>query len=329
MKLLILGGTRFLGRHIAEQALAQGHAVTLFHRGRCRPGLLPEAEHRIGDRNADLQALSGGTWDACIDTSAYLPRQVTAIAEALAGRVGQYQLISSVSVYALADGAVGADEDSPLQRLPDPLTETVDERTYGGLKALCEAQAQQAFGAACLIARPGLIVGPYDPTGRFTWWVQRLLRGGEVLAPGDPATPVQWLDARDAARWLLRQAQRGSSGVFNLVGPQEATTLGEWLTRTLAALNPSARLQWVAEDWLLAQGVAPWSDLPVWLPRSMAGLHRTSNRRAVQAGFTALPPEQTAIDVAAALADTPVLTGVGLSPQRERELLDAWQTQQR
>lgn len=326
MKLLILGGTRFLGRHIAEQALAQGHAVTLFHRGRCRSGLLPEAEHRVGDRNVDLQALSGGTWDACIDTSAYLPRQVALAAEVLAGRVGQYQLISSVSVYDMADGAAGADEDSPLQRLPDPLTDTVDERTYGGLKALCEAQAQRSFGAACLIARPGLIAGPYDPTGRFTWWVQRLLRGGEVLSPGDPATPVQWLDARDAALWLLRQAQQGSSGVFNLVGPPEATTLGEWLTRTRAVLNPSATLRWVAEDWLLAHGVAPWSDLPVWLPRSMAGLHRTSNRRAVQAGFTALPPEQTAIDVAAALAQTPVPAGVGLSPQRERDLLEAWQT---
>ncbi|GAB4204797.1 MAG: SDR family oxidoreductase [Tibeticola sp.] len=327
MKILILGGTRFLGRHIAEQALAQGHAVTLFHRGRCGAGLLPEAEHRIGDRNADLQVLSGGTWDACIDTSAYSPRQVATAAEALAGRIGRYQLISSISVYEFADGAVGADEDNPLQQLADPLTETVDERTYGGLKALCEAQAQQAFGAECLIARPGLIVGPYDPTGRFTWWVQRMLRGGEVLAPGDPATPVQWLDARDAARWLLLQAQQGSAGVFNLVGPQDAMTLGEWLTRIRAVLNPSATLRWVAEDWLLGQGVAPWSDLPVWLPRSMAGLHRTSNRRALLTGFAPSALEETIRDVAAALSQTPVPCGVGLPWQRERQLLAAWRRQ--
>lgn len=330
MKLLILGGTRFLGRHIAEQALAAGHAVTLLHRGKSNPGLFPEAEHRIADRNGDLGALAGvlagDTWDACIDTNAYVPRHVRSVAALLAGRVGQYQLVSSISAY--DDSGYSSDEGpsegSALARLSDPSVEAITGQTYGGLKVLCEEAAQAAYGAACLVSRPGLIVGPHDPTGRFTWWPQRLQRGGDVLAPGDPETPVQFIDVRDAAAWSLRQATAGSAGVFNLTGPAEPMTMGEFLRTAKDTLNPSAVLRWVDEAWLLEQGVQPWSELPVWLPRAQAGMHRTDIKRAKATGFLSRPLAQTLADTAAWAADQKPPAGVGLQPEREAELLAAW-----
>ena len=336
MKLLILGGTRFLGRHLAEQALAQGHAVTLMHRGRSGPGLFPRAEHRIADRDGDLAALAHGEWDSAIDTSAYVPRQVRAVAARLAGRVGQYQLVSSISVYADIN-AGGVDEDAALQVLPEPLTEAVTSATYGSLKVLCEQAALEGFGGRCLISRPGLLVGPHDPTGRFSWWVQRLQRGATVLAPGDPATPVQLVDARDAAAWMLLQATRRTTGVFNLCGPKQPLTMGGLLKAACDTLNPAAQLQWVDEKFLLDAGVAPWSDLPLWLPRAQAGLHRVNIARALASGLLCRPLAATLGDTAqwlqssvpspAAAAATAVASrpAVGLAPEREAALLQAWQ----
>lgn len=335
MKLLVLGGTRFLGRHIAEQALQRGHAVTLLHRGRSGPSLFPQAEHRIADRDdavALASTLAGGSWDAAIDTSAYVPRQVRWVAAALGPRLAHYQLVSSISVYDGFDGA-GAAEDSATRTLPDPAVETVTGDTYGGLKALCEQAAQAAFGARCLVNRPGLLVGPHDPTGRFTWWVQRLRRGGTVLAPGDPATPVQFIDARDAAAWMLLQAERATAGVFNLTGPVQPLTMGAFLAVARETLNPGADLQWVGERFLLDQGVAPWSDLPVWLPHADAGLHQTPIRRALDAGLRCRPLDDTLRDTAAWAAGAsaaPAAAGalprppVGLAPEREAALLAAW-----
>ena len=336
MKLLILGGTRFLGRHIAEQALARGHQVTLLHRGQSGPQLFPQARHLVADRNGDLSVLAHGHWDAAIDTSAYVPRQVKSVAAALGTRVGHYQLVSSISAYANFD-APGADETRATQTLPDPTVETVTGETYGGLKALCETAAQAAFGGRCLINRPGLIVGPHDPTGRFTWWVQRLLRGGPVLAPGDPHTPVQFIDARDAAAWMLLQAERATQGVFNLTGPAQPLTMGGFLSSARDSLNPGAQLQWVGEPFLLDQGVAPWSDLPVWLPTAQAGLHTTQIARALASGLQCRPLAQTLQDTAAwaaqdahgglpaaAPAGGPARPTVGLTPQREEALLQGW-----
>ncbi len=330
MKLLILGGTRFLGRHLAEQALAAGHQVTLLHRGLSSPvggpGLFPQAEHHIGDRNGDLAVLQAGRWDACIDTSAYVPRHVRSVAAALAGRVGQYQLVSSISVYDDAgySADAGPHEDCALARLPDPTVEAITGETYGGLKVLCEEAAQQAFGGRCLVSRPGLIVGPHDPTGRFTWWPQRLQRGGDVLAPGDPATPVQFIDVRDLAAWHLRQAEGGTAGLFNLVGPDEPLTIGGLLQAARDTLNPAAQLRWVDEAWLLAQGVQPWSDLPVWLPRAQAGMHRTDTRRARATGLRTRPLADTLRDTAAWAQGRATPAGVGLAPEREAALLQAW-----
>jgi 2'-hydroxyisoflavone reductase len=334
MRLLILGGTRFLGRHLAEQALAAGHTLTLLHRGQSNPGLLPQAEHLIADRNASLAVLAGRQWDAVIDTSAYVPRHVRTVAAVLAGNVGQYQLVSTISVYA-GFASTGNGEDAPLAVLDDPGVEAVTGATYGGLKALCEAAAFEAFDAACLVNRPGLLVGPHDPTGRFTWWVHRLQRGGDVLAPGDPAGPVQCIDARDAAAWMLRQAeagpQAGTPQVVNLTGPLQPLTMQQLLETARTTLNPAATLRWVDEAFVLAQGVAPWSDLPVWLPSADAGLHRTVLQRAAATGLVCRPLQDTLRDTAAwaasdALGGRPAADRPqpGLAPEREAALLAAW-----
>lgn len=327
MKLLVLGGTRFLGRHLVQQALDDGHQVTLMHRGVSAPDLFPQARHLIADRNGDLSVLAqaAGTWDVVVDTNAYVPRHVRSVAAALAGRVGVYQLISSISVYASFE--TGPHEDSARLVLADTTVETVSGETYGGLKALCEDATLTGFGDRCLIARPGLIVGPFDPSGRFTWWVQRLARadaGSELLAPGDAAAPVQFIDARDCAAWLLLQASQGSTGVFNLTGPAAELTMGEWLRTAQRTLGNTQSLQWLDEAFLLAHEVKPWTDLPLWLPKASAGLHRTDISRALAAGLTCRPMTQTIADTAAwavAEADKP---GIGLSASREAELLQAW-----
>ena len=335
MKLLILGGTRFLGRHLAELALARGHTLTLLHRGRSAPGLFAQAEHRIADRDGDLAALASGHWDAAIDTSAYFPRQVRSMVAALDGRVGHYQLVSSISVYAAFAGP-GTAEEAPLITLPDPEVQQVTGATYGGLKALCEEAALAGLPGRCLVSRPGLIVGPHDPTGRFTWWVKRLQQGGEVLAPGDPKTPVQFIDARDAAAWMLLQAERGHTGVFNLNGPDTPLDMGGLLTTAQATLNPTATLTWVDEDFVLAQGVAPWSDLPVWLPQASAAMHQVDVTRARACGLVCRPLADTLRDTATWAADQqappaqpgaaagPARPAVGLAPEREATLLQAW-----
>ena len=334
MDLLIIGGTRFLGRHLAGQALADGHRVTLLNRGRSGPGLFPEAEHLVADRDADLSVLGGRQWDAALDTCAYFPRQVRALAGHLVGQVGQYQLVSSISAYA-GFAHPGVNEDSPVIQLDDTESATtITGDNYGGLKVACELAALDGFGSACLIARPGLIVGPHDPTGRWTWWVQRLLRSGEVLAPGAPDTPVQFIDARDIAAWMLHQAEQAHQGVFNLNGPDSPLTMGDWLAGMHAALASTAHFTWVDEAFVLGQGVQPWSDLPVWLPRENEAMHEVDCTRARDSGLVCRPLAQTALDTAAWLATLaaapavpnggPPRPSVGLAPEREAALLQAW-----
>ncbi|MBX3599727.1 MAG: NAD-dependent epimerase/dehydratase family protein [Rubrivivax sp.] len=340
MHLLVLGGTRFLGRHLADLALQRGHRVTLLHRGRSGSGLFPQAEHLIADRNADLSVLDGRRFDAVVDTSAYWPRQVREVAARLAGRVGHYQMVSTISVYADPD-AGALTEDATLATLADPATETVSGETYGGLKVLCEQAAVDGFGAGrTLLPRPGLLVGPHDPTERFTWWVRRLLRaapGSEVLAPGDPAGPVQFIDARDAAAWMLAQAESGRSGPFNLTGPATPLSMEAFLAtarRVLAPADPPPRLCWVAEDFLLEQGVASWTELPLWLPRRSDGIHRTEIARALATGLQCRALEATLQDTAAWARAAPLSRAgegpprppTGLAPEREAALLQAWHT---
>ena len=337
LKILVLGGTGFLGPHFVEAARARGHVLTLFNRGKTNPGLFPDIEKLQGDRKTDLKALEGRHWDAVLDTSAYIPADVTRSAGLLSKNVDHYLIVSTISVYAKLDKP-GMDEDSPLAELADPTVDKVSNDTYGGLKALCEAAAYEGFEDACLVSRPGLLVGPFDPTGRFTWWVQRFVRADsgdddetEVLAPGDPATPVQFIDARDAAAWMLHQAEAGHRGTCNLTGPENPATMGELLATARDTLAPTSELLWVDEAFLLEQGVAPWSDLPVWLPLAQSGVHRVDITRALDTGLQCRPWAQTLRDTAAwAATATPPAPGgplrppVGLAPEREANLRAAW-----
>jgi 2'-hydroxyisoflavone reductase len=256
-----------------------------------------------------------------------VPRHVRRMAAALAGRVGVYQLVSSISVYAKFD--IGPDEDAPRATLTDPDVETITGDTYGGLKALCEDAALEGFAGRCLLARPGLIVGPFDPTGRFTWWVQRIARGlaaGPVLAPGDPAAPVQFIDARDGAAWLLLQAENSTTGSFNLTGPNTRLTMTELLRTMQYTLGNDAPLQWLDEAFLLQQGVIPWTELPLWLPQESAGLHQTDIGRALATGLQCRPLAQTIADTAAWAAHEGGKPGIGVCASREAALLQAWAT---
>jgi 2'-hydroxyisoflavone reductase len=325
MKLLILGGTLFLGRHLVDAALDAGHAVTTFTRGHTAAHRDVEALH--GNRDGDLAALDGRTWDAVIDTSGYVPRVVRASAERLAGTAGHYTFVSSISAYARFD-AGPIREDAPLGELEDPGSEDVDAH-YGELKAACERVAAEAFAGRALIVRPGLIVGPHDPTERFTYWVRRLAEGGEVLAPGDPERRVQLIDARDLARWLVDMAARGATGTYNATGPHPRPTMRELLE---AASPDGARLTWVPDEFLLAHGVGEWQELPLWIADpSLRAFLDADVSAAVAAGLTFRPLAETARDTLAwARAASPGTPGrlpappAGMAREREAELLAAW-----
>ena len=327
MKLLIIGGTRFLGRHLTDAALAAGHAVTLFNRG--RSGVAPAgADLRVGDRRGDLSALDAGTWDAVVDTCGYRPADVARSAARLHGRVGRYAFVSSVSVY--ASSARPNDERSAVATIDDPDTEVVDGRSYGPLKALCEAALQRQFGDGGLVLRPGLIVGPHDPTQRFTWWPARLARardGDELLAPGDPDAALQLIDARDLAAFTLRLLDADAGGVFNTVG--EPTTMGELLAAGAAAAGVRPCLRWAPVAALQAQGLAPWSELPLVLPDDDAhrGFMRTDVGRARAAGLATRPLAATVADTLAWWRALPpaqqAFDQAGLAPEREAAALAA------
>lgn len=326
MKLLLLGGTRFMGRHLAASALAAGHQVTLFHRGITGAGLFPGAEHVPGDRDGGLGALAGRTWDAAVDLCGYVPRVVGASADALRGAVGHYAFVSSISAYA-TPFPTGGGEDAPLATLADPSVETIDGGTYGGLKAACERVVVDAFGARALVVRPGLIVGPHDPTDRFPYWPRRIARGGVVLAPAPATLPVQVIDARDLATWLLASVERALHGTFNAVGPEAPLTLGACLERIRAAIGADASFTWVDEPFLLERGVEPWTGLPLWVTGEDVPQSTVSGARAAAAGLRHRPLEDIARDTLtwdlarpeAERAGSPALTAA-----RESELLAEW-----
>src|SRR5918997_2909258 len=264
MRVLVLGGTVFVGRHIVAEALARGHDVTLFNRGRTHPELFEGVEELRGDRErGDLAALAGRSWDAVVDTSGYVPRVVRASAELLAGSAAQYTFVSTGSVYA-DFSRPGIGEGSPVATVDDETTEDVGQH-YGALKALCERAAEAALPGRVLSVRAGIIVGPHDPTGRFTYWVHRVARGGEVLAPEPRDQRVQVIDARDLAAWILDAAERGLAGVFNAAGPATPLTMETLLEEIRASSGSDSRLVWVGEDALLADGMEPARDLPLWV----------------------------------------------------------------
>lgn len=328
MKLLILGGTKFLGRHLVDAAQARGHAVTLFNRG-TRPGLFAGVEELRGDRNAGadgLQALRGRTWDAVIDTSGYVPRVVRASALALRAAARRYVFISSISVYDVFD--TPPDETSKTAELSDPASEEI-MRDYGALKAACERVVAETYGARALNIRPGLIVGPWDPTGRFTYWPLRLHRGGDVLAPDDPGGPAQFIDARDLAAWTIALAERDVGGVFNATGPAEPLRFDTFLGESARAIGATCRFVWADAAFLKTHDVKSWSELPVWVDDA-PGLARTRIERALSEGLVFRPLAETVRDTLAwaqrmlASGHKEILGTAGLATDKEAAVLAAW-----
>ena len=339
MKLLILDGTRFLGHHLVAAAGARQHELTLFHRGNETIAESPHVEIIRGDRNRDLAKLQGRRWDAVIDTCGYLPRQVAASAEALAAAVEQYVFISSISVY--ADLSVsGIDETAAVARLTAEQLQEADAidasgsvsaatygPLYGGLKALCEKAVEDVMPGRVLSVRSGLLVGPHDYTDRFTYWVARVARGGEVLAPAPPRRHVQFIDAADLAEWIVDMVERRQCGVFNATGSPATITM-ESLLETCRALSGSdASWTWVSERFLLDQRVAPWTELPFWLPMPhMQGLMAVDCRKAVAAGLRDRPLAQTIGAVLRWYREEQQGRNLraGLAEDREQHLLQAW-----
>ena len=338
LRILILGGTGFTGPFQVKYALSRGHKVTVFNRGLTHPGELPAGvEQLIGDRNGELDALKGRKWDVVIDNPTTLPVWVRDAAAVLKGNVERYIFISTISVYA-DPSKPGMDETAPLAKydVPDPMKETRERliasqfALYGPLKAVSEKEVQKWFPDKSLIVRPGLIVGPGDESDRFTYWPVRIDRGGEVLAPGDPSDPVQFIDARDLAEWTIRMAEQGATGVYNATGPAKPLTIGSMLDGIKSALNSNAKFVWVNADFLEKQTVEPWSDMPVWVPPrgEEGGLGSVSIRRALDKGLTFRPLAVTARDTLAWFKSQPKerqeKLKAGLSLEREADVLAEW-----
>lgn len=326
LDLLILGGTRFAGRWLAEQAMAAGHRVTLLHRGRTDASAVPQAEHLIADRDGGLAVLGGRRWDAVVDTSGYLPRVVRASAEALKDRVGTYLFVSSISVYAEPVPA-GFNEDQAVTRLDDPTTEEWVGPAYGGLKVLCEGVVREVLGERAVIVRPGVIAGPRDYMDRFAYWVRRVAKGGDVLAPGDPDQGVQFVDARDLAGFYLDVITQGVRGVYQVTGPRERLSMRAFLEMARDTLDGDSRFTWVDEAFLMAEGVKPWSEMPLWVPAAEAGFAAGDVSRALAAGLKLRPVAETLRSTLAweqSLAPAGRTGSPVLTPERETQLLARW-----
>lgn len=340
MRALVLGGTGFIGPPMVEYLLERGHTVTIFNRGQTKTDLFPDVEKLVGDRNDDLKALEGRTWDVVFDNHATLPRWVRQTAQLLKDSASRYIHVSTISVYdepgfTLPEDRDEAepmrlDEDAPLAQLPEDWdgSEQITGATYGAFKVMAEAEAEKAFPGRATIVRPGLIVGPGDPTDRFTYWPVRIARGGEVLAPGSGKDAVQIIDARDLVRFIVTLAENNVSGVFNATGPESRLSMAEMLYGIRAVTGGDVRFTWVPTDFLEAQSVAPWGDMPVWIPGSPILNVRID--RALAAGLTFRPLADTVRDTLAWQAtrseERRSTLRAGLSAEREAEVLQAWQS---
>ena len=326
MRVLILGGTGFIGPHFVEKLRAQGHTLTLFNRGKRNAGLFPQIETLLGDRNGKLDALKNRSWDVIIDNSGYVPRHVKASAELLKDRVQHYIFVSSISAYAdLATANI--DEDHPTARLPDPSTEEVNEETYGGLKALCEQAVEQTYGKRATILRPTYIVGPGDPTDRFTYWPVRVARGGTMLAPGTPEDPIQIIDVRDFADFTTACAEQGLAGRYNVCVPPRSLSIGKLLESAKRISKSDARIVWANQAFLEANNLIESGEIPIWSPTEgeYAGAALVNSDRAVAKGLRFRNLEATIGDTLAWHRTRPEeqrqKLRAGLTPQRETELL--------
>lgn len=323
MKILIIGGTRFLGRHLVESALARGHEVTLFNRGKSNPDLFKQVQTIRGDREKDLDQIAG-VYDAVIDTCGYFPRIVRMSAEALKGKARSYVFISSISVYA-GFSKIGINESDPVGKIEDETIEEITGESYGPLKALCENAVQDVFGEQALIVRPGLIVGPHDPTDRFTYWPVRVARGGDVLTPEKPDVPIQIIDVRDLSDFVIELLQQNEFGVFNATGPAHELTLGAMLNACKQVSGSDANFKWASVEFLNQNQVAPWSDMPVWVPNvpEDAGFSRVDISKGMRSGLKFMPLEKTIRDTIdwEKSRSSDHEWRAGLKPDREKELL--------
>ncbi|MDQ4121508.1 MAG: NAD-dependent epimerase/dehydratase family protein [Acidobacteriota bacterium] len=342
MKILIIGGTKFLGRHLTVAALASCHEVTLFNRGKHSSTGMPEVEQIHGDRNTDLNKLKNRNWDAVIDTCGYLPQTVKASVEALKDAVENYVFVSSISAYA-DFSQPDYDESAPLARLTEEQRKRVSEidpkdelngrvlgAEYGALKVLCEQEAEKAMPGRVLIVRPGVIVGSFDPTDRFTYWVMRVAQGGEILAPSNAAHAVQFIDVRDLSEWMLRMIERKETGVFNANSKPGELKFGAMLEEIKNVSGSDAEFTWVSENFLLAEKVQPWGEMPLWLPEQNAPeirWHAFANvDKALAAGLEFRPLNDTIQDVLSWRKENLGTDEMkaGISRERERELLEKW-----
>src|SRR5215208_1693523 len=325
MRILMIGGTRFFGRHLVEAALARRHEVTLFNRGKTNPDLFPQLETILGDREKDLDKLSGRIWEAVIDVAGYFPRIVRLSAEVLEPKVSRYVFISSISVYA-DFRKIGMDESYPVGKLEDETVEEITGETYGPLKVLCEKVVQETFGGErALIIRPGLIVGPHDPTDRFTYWPVRVARGGDVLAPQGPDAATQIIDVRDLAEFIIKLTEENASGVYNATGPDYELTMGKILEVSKQLSNSDANLRWASVEFLNENKIEHWSDMPAWIPddEEGVGFARVDISKAIQEGLTFRPLEETVRDTVEWAKTRPMdhEWRAGLTAEREDEEL--------
>ncbi|UCD18868.1 MAG: epimerase [candidate division WOR-3 bacterium] len=322
MKILVIGGTRFLGRTFVETALKQGHELTLFNRGKSNPDLFRDTERITGDRDGDISLLGGRTWDIAVDTCGYVPRIVGKSTALLKNSVSRYIFISTINVYAQYNDP-GIDEDTPLGQIEDETVEEITPETYGPLKVLCEKAVKETFPDNSILLRCGLIVGPYDPTDRFTYWPVRVQRGGDVLAPSPPQMQVQFIDVRDLSLFILTLVKDGASGSFNTAGPEKKLTMEQFLNACNAQTGDNASLIWVSEEFIIGNDV---DHVPMWTPKDWRGIFEVNCSKAIKAGLKFRPVEETIEDTLAWHATRPAEyeLKVGPNPDKERELLRKW-----
>jgi len=329
MRILILGGTGFIGPYQVRYALQRGHTVTIFNRGRTNVGMFGgDVEQLTGDRSNDLESLKRRTWDAVIDNSATNPDWVKLSAQLLKDAAGQYLFISTRSAY-YDTSAVPMTASAPLFSRENTPVEAGRPLPYGLSKALAEGEARAAFGSRTTIVRPGLIIGPGDDTDRFTYWPVKINRGGEILAPGDGSDPVQIIDVRDLSEWVIRLVENRHYGTFNAVGPKTGPQFKDWVSTIQRAVGGNATFTWVNTDWLLANGVRPYADIPVWQPARgrTRGFARFDLTPEIERGLTFRPLDVTARETLewwkSLPADRQVLKA-GMKADREAELLRMW-----
>lgn len=327
MKILVLGGTIFVGRTFVEAAISGGHDVWIYHRGKHPAGFSSKINEILGDREGDLSELKGQEWDAVIDVSGYRPQAVRSSATFLRQKAGLYLFVSTVSVYAENFSPMHA-ESAELVK-PIESAEAINGETYGGLKVRCESVVRETWGDNSLIVRPGLIVGPFDPTDRFSYWVARVQQGGEVAAPGNPFQNVQFIDVRDLATWMLLMVIQGNNGTYNAIGPANSLNMSQFLESCSSALRKEIEPVWLSEEFLLRKGIRPFVDMPLWVPAESEAFSQVKIIRAIGKGLLHRPIEETILDTANWLKSSGKGIGglhAGLERLKEEELLRDWKT---